>query len=165
MLALFPVFLPLGLFLPGFFLARYLRHEFWWASAFTTSLVILFHAIFWLGVLHVPITLWSVFPILLAVTGAAAWVHRRAAIPAVIAPRASLPMPDRILLFGSGLVGAVLLVHTAVAPSMGGDTPFRWDFLATRLLALGRFDFYPPLAPADFHTYFFVDGIPPLVSF
>ena len=42
---------------------------------------------------------------------------------------------------------------------------FRWDFLAQKLLALGRFDFYPPLTPADFRTYFFVDGIPPLVSF
>src|ERR1035437_6596006 len=48
---------------------------------------------------------------------------------------------------------------------MGGDMLFRWDFLAQRLLALGRFDFYPPLTPADFRTYFFVDGIPPMVSF
>ena len=48
---------------------------------------------------------------------------------------------------------------------MGGDTPFRWDFLARQLLAYGKFDFYPPLTPADFRTYFFVDGIPPLVSF
>ena len=48
---------------------------------------------------------------------------------------------------------------------MGGDTPFRWDFLARQILAFGKFDFYPPLTPADFRTYFFVDGIPPLVSF
>src|SRR5262249_38174001 len=36
---------------------------------------------------------------------------------------------------------------------------------ARRLLTLGAFNFYPPLTPADFRTYFFVDGIPPLVSF
>src|SRR5205823_2227550 len=72
---------------------------------------------------------------------------------------------DRTLLLMSGLVGAVLLVHSAITPLMGGDTLFRWDFLAQKLLSLGRFDFYPPLTPADFRTYFFVDGIPPLVSF
>src|SRR5439155_20848170 len=39
------------------------------------------------------------------------------------------------------------------------------DFLAQKLFELRKFDFYPPLGPADFHTYFFVDGIPPIVSF
>ena len=70
-----------------------------------------------------------------------------------------------MLILSSGFVGAVLLVHSAISPLMGGDTLFRWDFLAQRLLALGRFDFYPPLTAADFRTYFFVDGIPPMVSF
>jgi hypothetical protein len=165
MLAIFPLFLLLGLFLPGFFIAKYLRHGLWWASAFTISLLILFHCVFWLGVFHVPITLWTVLPGLLAVTAVAAWCQGRYAISAAPDPTPRFPLSDRLLLLGSGLVGAVLLAHTAIAPSMGGDTPFRWDFLATRILALRKFDFYPPLVPADFHTYFFVDGIPPSVSF
>lgn len=166
MLAIFPVFLLLGFFFPGFFIAKCLRHNLWWASAFTVSLLVLFHSIFWLGVFHVPITLWTVLPILLVVTAAAAWCQRRFALPITASPATpKFPLQDRLLLLGSGLVGVVLLVHSAIAPAMGGDTPFRWDFLATRILASGKFDFYPPLAPLDFRTYFFVDGIPPLVSF
>ena len=165
MLAIFPVLLILGLFLPGFFIAKYLRHPLWWASAFTISLLILFHSIFWLGVSGVPIKLWTVMPILVGASALAAWVQRKFGLPAAAEHAAPLTTQDRILLLLSALVGAVLLVHSAIAPTMGGDTPFRWDFLAQQLLAFGKFSFYPPLAPADFRTYFFVDGIPPLVSF
>ena len=165
MLAIFPLFLLLGLFLPGFFLAKCLRHTLWWASAFVISLLILFHSIFWLGVFHVSISLWTVLPSLIATSAGAAWWQRRFAIGVAANPTPQLTGKDRILILSSGCVGAVLLVHSAIAPLMGGDTPFRWDFLAQRLLALGKFDFYPPLTPADFRTYFYVDGIPPLVSF
>ncbi|MCU1235672.1 MAG: hypothetical protein JWP63_3639 [Candidatus Solibacter sp.] len=165
MLALSPLFLLLGLFLPGFFIAKHLRHGLPWASAFPISLVILFHSIFWLGILHVPITLWTVAPGLIAISAVGAWLVRRAAIPAEPIAGERWSRQDRMLIVSSGLVGAVLLVHSAIAPLTGGDTLFRWDFLAQRLLALGRFDFYPPLAAADFRTYFFVDGIPPLISF
>ncbi|HEY1337158.1 MAG TPA: glycosyltransferase family 39 protein, partial [Bryobacteraceae bacterium] len=65
----------------------------------------------------------------------------------------------------SGTVGLVLLARCAISPLLGFDTRFRWDYLAQKLLALHRFDFYPPLTPADFRTYFYVDGIPPMVSF
>ena len=54
MLWLFPFFLLVGLFLPGFFVAKYLRHSLWWASAFPLSLLVLFHSVFWLGVLPRP---------------------------------------------------------------------------------------------------------------
>ena len=165
MLAIFPLFLLLGLFLPGFFIAKYLRHTLWWASAFTISLLILFHSIFWLGVFHISITLWTVLPSLIATSAGAAWLQRRFTIPVETKPAPRLTTQDRILILSSGFVGAVLLVHSAISPLMGGDMLFRWDFLAQRLLALGRFDFYPPLTPADFRTYFFVDGIPPMVSF
>jgi len=163
--AMFPLFLLLGLFLPGFFIAKYLRHTEWWASAFVLSLLILFHGIFWLGVIHVSITLWTVLPILIAATAGGAWLQRRYPIPVVVKPMPPWTASERILVLSSGLVGAVLLVHSAIAPLMGGDMLFRWDFLAQRILALGKFDFYPPLTPADFRTYFFVDGIPPMVSF
>jgi hypothetical protein len=165
MLAIFPLFLILGLFLPGFFIAKYLRQPLWWASAFTISLLVLFHSIFWLGVLGIRITIWTVMPILLAASGLSAWVQRKFALPIASDPSPPFTTQDRLLILLCGVVGAVLLVHTAIAPTMGGDTPFRWDFLAQQLLALGKFDFYPPLTPADFRTYFFVDGIPPLVSF
>ena len=182
MLFLLPLFLILGLFLPGFFLAKYLRHSLPWASAFAMSLLVLFHSIFWLGIFHVAITLWTVLPCLIVVSAGAAWMARRSAVPATMPvpakpsttsrkkppPTARNPLwttGDRILILSSGLVGGLLFVRCAITPLIGYDTRFRWDFLAQRLFALGRFDFYPPLTAADFRTYFYVDGIPPLVSF
>jgi hypothetical protein len=165
MLLIFPVFLVLGLFLPGYFIARCLRHPLWWASAFPISLLVLFHSIFWLGILHVPLTLWSVLPCLLAVAGAAAWMARKTPPFTPASPAPPWDKLDRVLFASTAIAGAVLLARLAISPLNGFDTRFRWDFLAQRMLALGKFDFYPPLTPADFHTYFFVDGIPPLISF
>ena len=153
MLLLFPFLLALGLFLPGYFVARQLRHRLWWASAFVISLLVLFHCVFWLGVFRVPITLWTVLPCLLAATTVAAWLLRKTA-PVKHEPAAPWDRHDRILLIASAAVGAVLLARSAVSPLIGFDTLFRWDFLAQRLLALGTFSFYPPLTPADFRTYF-----------
>src|SRR5215831_6121763 len=141
MLALFPLFLSIGLFLPGYFIARALRQPLWWATAFLISLPILFHSIFWLGVCGISINVWSVLTCLLAATAASALLQRRFSH---VGPTAEnwtpLPLVDRILLISSGVVGVVLAVHSVVAPLMGGDTPFRWDFLAQKLLTLGRFD-------------------------
>ncbi len=165
MLLLSPFFLVLGLFLPGFFVAKYLRNTLPWASAFPLSLLILFHSIFWLGVSGVSLTLWTVLPCLLTAGAAAAWLARRSAIPPDDKSAPPWDKQDRILLLSSGLVGAILLARSAISPLIGFDTRFRWDFLAQRILALGKFSFYPPLNPADFRSYFYVDGIPPLVSF
>lgn len=120
---------------------------------------------FWLGVAHVSITLWTVLPCLLAASSAAAWMVRKTPL---IPPTLGTPQWDRmnlILGLSSVCVGAVLCARVAISPLIGGDTVFRWDFLAQKLLALGNFNFYPPLTAADFRIYFFVDGIPPLVSF
>ena len=164
MLLLFPFLLALGLFVPGYFVARRLRHRLWWASAFFISLLALFQSVFWLGVFRVPTTLWTVLPCLLAVTVGAAWLQHGVA-PVKREPAPPWDKQDRILLISSAAVGVVLLARSAVSPLIGFDTLFRWDFLAQRILALHTFSFYPPLTPADFRTYFFVDGIPPLVSF
>jgi hypothetical protein len=166
MLALLPFLLLIGLFLPGFFIARCLRHSLWPASAFVISLLILFHCVFWLGVFGVSIKLWTVLPLLVGVTGLAAWMQRRFPPTAQTQPKKTpWSREERILLWLSALVGIVLLVHSARSPMAGQDSRFRWDFLAQRLLDLGTFNYYPPLHTADFRNYFYVDGIPPLVSF
>jgi hypothetical protein len=166
MLLTFPFLLLLGYFLPGFFLAKYLRHRQWCASAFVISMLVLFHIIFWLGLFGVSITIWSVLPCLIAASAGAAWLARNSGIFAKTESAVtSWPGLDRLLLLSSVVVGAVLVVRLAVSPLIGFDTAFRWDFLAQKLLALGSFKFYPPLTPPDFRTYFFTDGIPPLVSF
>src|SRR4029077_17451027 len=140
---------------------KYLWHQSWWASALPLSLIVLFHCIFWLAVFHVSITLWTVLPGLVAVSAAAAWLQRKASSPSEKVPPGPRSVQDKSLILSSGFVGVVLFVHSVVSPLMGGERLFRWDFLAQRLLALGRLDFYPPLSAPDFRTYFFVDGIPP----
>ena len=185
MLVLLPILLPLGLFLPGYFAARLFRLSLWAPSAFVLSLPILFHCVFWLGAIGVPIKVWSVAPLLMAATLALAWAQRKFAPAEKAFRKAPLKTPEkgpqaasdkgsrktpwtleeRVLLAGCGIVGLVLLVHSARSPLVGQDTRFRWDFLGRLIAQAGTFSFYPPLKAADFRSYFFVDGIPPLVSF
>jgi len=165
MLFLLPLLLPLGLLLPGYFLARCLRQSLWGASAFVLSLPILFHCVFWLGILGVPIKLGTVLPLLIAASGAAAWAQRRFSPPAQKSPKTPWTRQERTLFLSAGVVGAILLVDSVRSPLNGSDATFRWDFLAHRLLAVGNFNFYPPFHAADFQNYFYVDGIPPMVSF
>ncbi len=158
--------LPLGLFLPGYFTARLFRLKLWAASAFVLSLPILFHCIFWLGAIGVPIKVWSVAPLLIAATGTLAWAQRKFSPPhQKESAKAPWTGDERILFAASAVVGLILLVHSARTPLVGQDTRFRWDFLAQLIAQFGNFNFYPPLHPADFRSYFFVEGIPPLVSF
>ena len=165
MLATFPIFLLLGLFLPGFFIARYLRHSVWWASALVISLVILFHSIFWLGVLCVPITLWTVAPILIAASAGAAFVWKKFAIPPDARPAPRWTTPERILLLACGLVGAVLLAHSAISPLMGGDVLFAGTSWRRACWPSGDSISIRRSPRRTFRTYFFVDGIPPMISF
>src|SRR4051794_22377355 len=104
MLALSPLFLLLGLFLSGFFVAKYLGHSEWWASAFVISLLILFHTAFWLGVFHVAITLWTVLPCLIVATAGAAWLYKRTTMPVDANPALPWTTPERILIVSSGVV-------------------------------------------------------------
>lgn len=164
-MVLLPILLPLGLFLPGYFAARLFRLPLWAPSAFVLSLPILFHCVFWLGVAGVPIKVWSVAPLLIAATGGLAWAQRKFAPVVKASKKTPWTGEERILLAACGAVGLILLVHSARTPLVGQDTRFRWDFLAQLIGQSGNFRFYPPLKAADFRSYFFVDGIPPLVSF
>jgi hypothetical protein len=171
MILLFPVFLVIGFFLPGFFLARYFRQGLWPASAFLFSLPILFHCIFWLGVFHIPLTLWSALAALAIVTAGAALLARNSTParnptpPAKPKMQEPFSMAERLLIASACVVGAVLVMRSITAPLNGFDVNFRWDFLAQRILALHHFQFYPPVTPADFHDYFYPDAIAPMVSF
>jgi hypothetical protein len=154
-----PLLLLIGLIVPGSLLARRVG-----AAGFLASLLILFHAVYWTGVCHLPITVWTVLPWLIAASGAAAWGGRRAAVP-VRPDHAAWSTEDRVLIAVCAAAAAALAARCIGAPLLGVDTRFRWDFLADRMLALRSFSFYPPLTSADFRSYFYPDGIPPLVSF
>ena len=62
-------------------------------------------------------------------------------------------------------VSLVTIAYRAAAqPLTGPDTIFRWDFLARQILASHGLGFYPPVSDADFGSYMWPDGIPPLLS-
>src|SRR5258708_1246620 len=112
MILLLPVLLILGLFLPGYFIAKSLRQSLPWAAALPISLLVLFHGIFWLGILPLPLTLWTVLPFVLAVSAVSGWLAKRSGWTI---RKVSVPMPgkwDRLLVLSSGLVGAVVLARS-----------------------------------------------------
>jgi len=62
------------------------------------------------------------------------------------------------------LFWAAVIFRACSEPLAGPDVEFRWAFLAEQMLRLGSLDFYPPVAAADFVSYFWVEGIPPGAS-
>lgn len=158
-----PFLLIFGFVVPGWFVARWSSLPLQLPAAFVGSLLILFHAVFWVGVAGFPVQLSTVLPCLVAAALAGAWLTRRSAPPAPV-DRQSTSL-ERTLVVSTTLVVVALLAGATFAPLPGPDTMTRWDFLARRMLSVGSFDFYPPLSAADFRHYFFPDGIPPLVPF
>lgn len=72
---------------------------------------------------------------------------------------------DKLFITFAVIMLLILIVRMLVAPLYGFDTSFRWDFLAEQIFRYGRYDFYPPRTPGDFAKYFYIDAIPPTVSF
>lgn len=157
--------LVLGFFLPGHLLSIALRSRERWATGFVLSLVVLFYGIFALGLLGVPLRFGPVLAYEVMVCTAGWLAARRWGEPAATRERAPVALVDGLMLGATGLLGLLLLLRSTLAPLSGFDTYFRWDFLGWRMLALGRFDFYPPVTPAGFAEYFYPESFPPLVSF
>lgn len=154
----------LGFVLPGYFAARILRGPDRWSASFLASLVVLFHGVFWTHALGVPIRFATVFGVLAVATGSAAAAAWRWGSSSRGAGRQPLMRWDYVLLGPVVVIGGLMLLRATLAPLSGFDTYFRWDFLARTLLETGHLRFYPPVTAEDFKTYFYVDGIPPLVS-
>lgn len=157
-----------GLFLPGYLLARALRIPAAWAAALPLSAVAICTAVVTLACLGMAITPGRV-GIGLAALALAAGVGCRRQEPAAIAsPRAETAPgrdPLQMILIGfCGLICGLVAVRVTLWPLGGWDTPFRWDWLARCLLAERSLDFYPPRIAADFEIYPYPDGLPPLVS-
>jgi hypothetical protein len=160
--------LPLGFLLPGYFISLLLRSRTPWASGFVVSLLVLFHGVFWLGVLGIPVRPGTVAGWLIgasAIAGIAVLWRRPAPAAEAAAPDPRAERLWRLAAQAAGVMGLLLLLRAMMAPLTGYDTYWRWEFLATRLLERERFDFYPPVAPEHYTTYFFAEGLPPLVPF
>jgi hypothetical protein len=168
MLVLVPVAILLAL-APGYFLSRLLGSRAPWASALVVSLLVLFFGVFLAGVCGLPVRFGTVAAFLAGATVLSALAAWRWTPPAPAVPAAEKVDPPaglrRVALGAVAVVGAGLLLRCTLWPLTGYDTVWRWDFLARRVLELGRFDFYPPLTPHDFAAYPYPEAIPPLASF
>lgn len=183
----------LGLFLPGYFLARICRARAAGWLAFPLSLVILFHCVFAVGLMEWRITFWHVAVFLAVVNlllGVGYWKSRsresgssgqldstkltakRTGVEGMwgagnqnsgVSERFS-PLA-KFALICAAISLLVLVQQSLLTPLSGYDTIFRWDYLARRILEIGRFDFYPPVRAADFKDYYWPDGFPPIVAF
>jgi len=162
----------LGFILPGYLVSVLLGSEARLASAFIVSLVVLFYGVFGCDAVGSPITFGRVCAYEVVVTAALAWTIQRTVGWRAVIERASYgdqeessaTAQDRVLLGCTVAAGIVMLLRYLVQPLSGLDTPFRWDLLATKMLAHARMDFYPPVTPEDYRIYFFPDAIPPMVS-
>jgi hypothetical protein len=160
------VFAAAMLLLPGYLAARLCRVRARWALAYPLSSVILFCVIFWIHASGFYLNF-----------GAIAWAELIICAGLAIAIKKSRPVSiepvelsvwhtaDKCLIGFAAIMVALLIWRSLMAPLAGFDTYFRWNFLAQQILRYGRYDFYPPIKPADFQKYFYVDAIPPLVPF
>ncbi len=151
-----------GLLAPGLFLGRLGRSKAPLETGFVLSLIALFVTTLGAQLLGLPLTWWSISLGLLGIGLGAFWLDRRTEA-AALRPH-WLPEGPRwgwVLLAG---VSALLLFRCAMQPLTGFDTVFRWGYLAELMLEEHTLDFYPPRSAADFSLYFYIDGIPPLVS-
>jgi hypothetical protein len=168
MLVLVPFAVLLAL-APGYFLSRLLGSRAPWASALVVSLLLLFLGVFLAGVCGLPVRFGTVAAFLAGTTVLSALAARRWAPPVPAVPAAEKGDPPvrlrRAALVAAVTIGAGLLLRCTLWPLTGYDSVWRWDFLARRVLELGRFDFYPPRAAPDFAAYPYPEAIPPLVSF
>jgi len=154
----------LGFFLPGLFLARILSDRDLFLSSFVISLLILFHIPLLMNALGVPIEFLSVAGALGMITLGSFWLARKHFGVRLCMTRFALPSIPPSILFLSLCACIVVLYKGILNPLPGLDTIFRWNFLAEKILELKHLDFYPPFHAADFRIYFYVDGIPPLIS-
>lgn len=154
--------------LPGYALSRLLGSPDAALSSFCASLVVLFHAVFWLGVAGVGLTFARVLACLVAVAVVFGLAARRfpprprADSPAERATPAALRAATFLLVVPAV---TVMFLRSTLTPLLGPDTSFRWNLLSVQVLRAGGFAFYPPRDAGDFRFYFYPDGIPPLVSF
>jgi hypothetical protein len=153
------------LILPGYLVARLARFEAKFSLAFPLSSVILFCTLFWIHTCGFSLTFIHAAVVELVLCAALIAITKKPPLPGVLKiPTRWMPWERIFLIFG--IATAFLLVwRSLMAPLEGSDTYFRWDFLARQILAFGRFDFYPPIKSPDFHQYFYIDSIPPMVSF
>ena len=153
----------LGFVLPGCLLARVLRLKLGPVAGFMLSTMLLVQVVFWMGMCGVPLSLHSVGLALLVVNALVATLYWRSPRSERV-PRQLSPLA-KVTIAISAALGVLVLLRLFLAPLTGADTYWRWEFLATQIVAQQSFAFYPPFEAADFAHYFYPEGVPPIVGF
>ncbi len=153
-----------GLLLPGAGWAFGARWPLPWFAAGVISVLAIFVGVFLLAVTGLPVTPVSLTLWLgvVGLTGAARWWRRRDR-PGVGREMEGAPVEWWQILPAVPLlaVGCWRALHQ---PLSGVDVDFRWNHLAVLIVEHGGMGFYPPVSPDDFASYFWADGIAPLIS-
>jgi hypothetical protein len=157
-----------GFFLPGFLLNKIINRDNDFGAAYLVSSVILFQAIFWIGICGLKITLISVGSVLVSINVLLLCYCRMKGISlgqnAEAANGATFTRIEKIALVPIILSIFLIFLRSSIFHGLG-DQIFRWYFLASRILETGSFSYYPPLTPQDYSIYFYTDSFPPIVSF
>jgi hypothetical protein len=151
--------------LPGWLVARKARLPQPLLAGFiagVVGLVLLVLTCASLGVRLAPGPLAAGWSAVVALAAGLAWKSARP--PHAAEPDASSHRVPPLLWLPLLPAAAVVLYRATTQPLFGVDTVFRWDYLATQMLARGTLDFYPPVSASDYAIYSWPDGIAPAVS-
>jgi hypothetical protein len=162
----------LGLWLPGYALARALRATMAWAAAFPLSAILLAEIVIAYTVVGVPLTFGHVSAAVVAssLLGVIVWFLRKSPSEKVETfPAGAMPSPVpkallAVIAVQVGLVLSGMLMRTALFPLSGFDTPFRWDGLARLMFEYNDLSYYPPVTADDYTKYVYADSMPPLTA-
>ncbi len=158
-----------GLLVPGAALLRALRLPRSIGLCFASSAVVIYGCALALDFLGFRLSLGSLTFTLAVITTVARLVARRICPPTSAnleddppwhAPFTRLGALTPVMLLFWAVVGFLLWRE----PLAGPDIQFRWAFLPAQWLRHGNLDFYPPVSPTDFLSYFWVESIPPGVA-
>lgn len=154
------VLVTAGLLLPGAGWALAWRWPLPWFAAGVVSALAIFIGVVGSTILRIPITPGSlaIWLAVVAGTGGVVWWRRRGLREGGLFAREwalALPALPMIVVAAMRAIGQ---------PLAGADNVFRWDHLARLIVETGNLDYYPAHTAAGFATYFWADGIAPLVS-
>ncbi len=168
----------LGHFLPGMVFSRLLLKRVELPLAFLLSNLLLALILTFATILRWNATLWGVACVMGCATllgGAGLWLTQSFVFqkPSFVDFKLRFFRILRVLrLSPVALVGAsgILIIIIGFAAKIfmlrltGFDVPIRWEYLASRGIQQGNFNFYPPVTAHDFTLYAFPDSIGFMVS-
>jgi len=152
---------------PGFLATRNLTGGVRWIAAFPLSAALLVNVAIALDAMGVQLRVETVGSALIVCAGALYLATKRAASSRDRACDGELPLlrgSDLLWLVPIAIAVGSVTARARIEPLSGYDHVFRWDYLARLIAHTGSLEHYPAVSAADFESYAWCDGIPPLVA-